>query len=158
MIDGLPERLPWYLAGPAIGLLVVALYALGNKRFGVSGSYLQAAEFARGRALSEPWRLWFFVGLFLGALALTLARDGLNLSLAYGALGLLLPLAALVPLLFVAGMVLGYGARWGGGCTSGHGIGGASVLAPESLAATATFMATAVAVTAVLHWLTGGAL
>ncbi len=58
----------------------------------------------------------------------------------------------------VAGFVMGFGARWSGGCTSGHGLRGCSSLSPASLAAMGTFMATAVAVTAVLHFATGGSL
>ena len=37
----LPERLAWYIGGPIIGLLVVALYAVANKHLGVTTSYLQ---------------------------------------------------------------------------------------------------------------------
>ena len=70
----------------------------------------------------------------------------------------MVPLPALIPILFAAGVLMGYGARWAGGCTSGHGVCGTSVLSPGSIAATATFMATAIAVTFILHILTGGAL
>ena len=35
----LPERLAWYIAGPLIGLLVVALYAVANKHLGVPPTY-----------------------------------------------------------------------------------------------------------------------
>ena len=37
----LPERLAWYIGGPIIGLLVVALYAVATKHLGVTTSYLQ---------------------------------------------------------------------------------------------------------------------
>jgi uncharacterized membrane protein YedE/YeeE len=53
---------------------------------------------------------------------------------------------------------MGYGARWAGGCTSGHGLSGSSIVSPASLAAAATFMATAVVLTALLHVVSGGAL
>jgi uncharacterized membrane protein YedE/YeeE len=43
-----------------------------------------------------------------------------------------------------------------GGCTSGHGICGTAQRSAASWAATASFMATAIAVTAVLHAVTGG--
>ena len=62
-----------------------------------------------------------------------------------------------MPVLLAAGVLMGYGARWAGGCTSGHGMTGVISLSPASLAATATFFATAVAVTALVHRLTGGA-
>lgn len=154
----LPDRLPWYVAGPAIGLLVVALYALANKRLGVTQSYVQLSKVILGRPGVEAWRLWWFGGMALGAVVATLLRGGGAVHAEYGALGALLPAAVLVPLLFLGGALMGYGARWAGGCTSGHGISGNAGLSPASLVATATFMATAVAVTFALHVLTGGAL
>ena len=154
----LPDRIPWFIAGPLIGLLVVALYAVANQRLGVTGSYLQVATFLRDRTRAEMWRVWFFVGLFAGALLATVLRGGPSFGLGYGALGLALPLVVLVPVLFLAGVLMGYGARWAGGCTSGHGLSGTASLSPASLVAAATFFATAVLVTFLLHILTGGIL
>lgn len=156
-MDILPERLPWFIAGPAIGLCVVALYALINRPLGATTAYLETFKFARGRRF-EPWRVWFFGGLVAGGFVATLLRGGLSFNLDYGRLGEKVPLILLVPLLVVAGLVMGYGARWSGGCTSGHGIRGTASLSPASWAATATFMATAVGVTFILHLATGGAL
>lgn len=78
---------------------------------------------------------------------------------AYGALSDALPVPALVVVLLLAGLAIGYGARWAG-CTSGHGISGCSVGSPGSLATTAVFfgVAVAVAVTLALHALTGSPL
>jgi uncharacterized protein len=146
------------VAGPAIGLLIVALYALANRPLGVSGAYVQVLALARGRPVSEPWRVWFFVGILAGAVVATLVRSDPAVGLQYGALGRLLPPLALVPILFVGGALMGYGARWAGGCTSGHGLSGSSIFSPSSLAAAGTFMATAVALTLLLHVVTGGAL
>lgn len=154
----LPDRVPWYVVGPLMGLCVVVLYALANRRLGVSGAYLQVVALLGGRPVAQMWRVWFFVGLGAGALLAAMLRGGPTLTMGYGALGLLLPLALLIPLLFVAGLWIGYGSRWAGGCTSGHGIGGTSALAPESWVATATFCATAVVVTLLLHWVSGGVL
>jgi uncharacterized membrane protein YedE/YeeE len=63
-----------------------------------------------------------------------------------------------IPVVFVGAVVMGYGARMAGGCTSGHGICGTAQRSPASFTVTATFMATAVLVTAILHALTGGEL
>jgi len=154
----LQDRLPWFVAGPLVGLCVVALYALANQRMGVTGSYAQFVALFRDRVKLEAWRLWFFAGLAVGALVVAFLRGGPGPTLAYGGLGTFLPLILLIPLLFVAGVFIGWGARWGGGCTSGHGISGTASLSPASLAGTATFMGTAVAVTFLLHLLSGGAL
>ena len=42
--------------------------------------------------------------------------------------------------LVAAGLLVGAGTRYGGGCTSGHGVCGLSRCSPRSLAATAAFM------------------
>ena len=43
--------------------------------------------------------------------------------------------------IIIAGLLVGFGASYGSGCTSGHGICGLSRLSPRSLLATCTFMA-----------------
>ncbi|NIR60427.1 MAG: YeeE/YedE family protein [Gammaproteobacteria bacterium] len=53
--------------------------------------------------------------------------------------------------LIVGGALVGFGTQWANGCTSGHALSGASRLAPASLIATATFFASAVAVSFLLH-------
>ena len=40
MLRLLPAQLPWWLAGPGMGLCVVALYGLANRRLGVAGAWL----------------------------------------------------------------------------------------------------------------------
>jgi len=44
------------------------------------------------------------------------------------------------PVIVIAGLLVGFGANYGSGCTSGHGICGLSRLSPRSLIATLTFM------------------
>lgn len=158
MPNVLPDRLPWFIAGPLLGLLVVALYALANRPLGASGAYVQTMNVLRGRPGTEPWRMWYFVGLIAGGALAALLRGGIAVGVQYGVLGELLPLGLLVPFLFLAGVLMGYGARWAGGCTSGHGVCGTAILSPASFAATGTFMATAIGVTALLNLLSGGAL
>jgi uncharacterized membrane protein YedE/YeeE len=147
----LPYRVPWYIVGPLMGLTVVALYALANERLGATGAYFQFAQVVRRAPNRETWRAWFFVGLFAGALVAALLRGGSWEPLRYGALGLLLPLAALVPILFVAGVLMGFGARWAGGCTSGNGLSGTAMFSPAALASTATFFGTAIVVSFVIE-------
>jgi uncharacterized membrane protein YedE/YeeE len=158
MLQLLPDRVPWFVGGPLIGLLVVALYALANQRLGVSGAYVQVATFMGRRQGVEIWKVWYFGGLIAGAVLATLLRGGSTVSLEYGALGRAVPLVALIPILFLGGLLMGYGARWAGGCTSGHGLSGTSARSPASFAALAVFMLTAIVVTAILHVVTGGIL
>jgi hypothetical protein len=154
-MDLLPDRLAWYIAGPLMGLTVVGLYALANKPLGATTAYSQTFRLFIRQSF-EPWRVFLFAGFIGGAVLAALLRDGISFNMDYGTLGDLVPLVALIPLLIGAGFVMGYGARWSGGCTSGHGLRGTSSLSPASFAATGTFMATAVAVTALLHLVTGG--
>jgi uncharacterized membrane protein YedE/YeeE len=55
-----------------------------------------------------------------------------------------------------AGLLVGFGTRLGGGCTSGHGICGIGRLSVRSIAATIVFMVTAVATVAITRHLLGG--
>ncbi|WP_159672701.1 YeeE/YedE family protein, partial [Streptomyces mexicanus] len=57
---------------------------------------------------------------------------------------------AMVVLLFVGGVLVGFGTRLAGGCNSGHGLNGCGRLRPVSLVATAVFFGTAVAVSFLL--------
>lgn len=156
-MDVLPDQLPWWVAGPGIGLCVVAMYGILNVKLGVSGGWLQLILLAGRREVTERWRIWFNVGLVGGALLAALLGTGAA-ARGYGDLGAFLGPVLLAPVLLATGVAMGYGARWAGGCTSGHGISGCSAGSPDSLAATATFFTVAVAVTLLLHTVTGGAL
>ncbi|APR75774.1 Putative transmembrane protein [Minicystis rosea] len=58
------------------------------------------------------------------------------------------------PILAVAGLAVGFGARLGNGCTSGHGVCGVSRLSARSIVATCVFMtAGALSVLATRHLL-----
>src|SRR5688572_29065478 len=161
----LPAQLPWFVAGPGIGLLLVVMYAVGNTHLGISSSYLRTAQaVVLRRVPQDGWKVRYFIGLAAGALLASLLSGGPapTYDSLYGALGGILPAAALfigVPLfLFIGGVLMGYGARWAGGCTSGHGISGSAALSPASLVSTVTFMGVAIALMLVFNLLTGGAL
>ena len=155
MVHLLPAQLPWWVAGPGIGLCVVALYALANVKLGVSGGWLQLVLLAQRRRVTESWRLWFTGGVVGGAILAAFLGTG-HVS-GYGRLSAVLPAPVLAGVLLVVGLLIGYGARWAGGCTSGHGISGCAAGSPESIAATSTFFGVAIAVTFAVHLLTGGA-
>jgi uncharacterized protein len=58
--------------------------------------------------------------------------------------------APAMAVLLLGGVLVGFGTRLGGGCTSGHGLSGCGLLRPASLVATASFFGTAVAVSLLL--------
>jgi hypothetical protein len=157
MLGVLPAQLPWWVTGPGVGLCVIALYGLSNARLGVSGSWLAATVAPIEGWRGERWRVVFLGGMIAGALLAALLGTGVTLH-GYGQLSVVLTPPVLVPVLLIAGVALGYGSRWAGGCTSGHGLSGCPAGSPDSLATTATFFGTAIVVTFALHLLTGGAL
>ncbi|MEX3100045.1 transporter [Streptomyces sp. V2] len=93
------------------------------------------------------------VSIFVGGLiaALTSGRFRLRLDMGAGYRDVVTgnPVVMVV-LLFVGGVLVGFGTRLAGGCTSGHGLNGCGRLNPVGLVATATFCATAVVVSFLL--------
>jgi hypothetical protein len=145
----LHHQLAWYIAGPALGLCVIACRWLFNARLGVTGGYSEIIGRLRNRQLRLDWRGWFLIGVVLGGGLFALIAGGPDFH-GYGWLTAALHGSAriwIAPILLVAGVLIGYGAKMAGGCTSGNGLSGNAMLAPASLAATATFFATAIVVT-----------
>ena len=60
------------------------------------------------------------------------------------------------PMLVLAGLAVGVGTRYAGGCTSGHGVCGLSRLSPRSLVATLSFMGAGFATVLVVRHVIGG--
>ncbi len=144
----LHPQLPWYLAGPVLGLCVVACRALFNGRLGVTGGFSEIIGRLRARELRFDWRGWFLVGVLLGGSLYALVAGGPDFH-GYGWLTAHLhgsARIAIAPILLVAGVLIGFGAKTSGGCTSGNGLTGSAMLSPASLAATATFFCTAIGV------------
>jgi uncharacterized protein len=155
-VEWLPDRLAWYVAGPALGLLVVGLFVVANQPLGASGAYVQTMKAARREAGTVGWRVWYFGGIVAGGAVATVLGTGLDARWGYAAMTSLWPTPVVGLIVLIGGIAMGYGARMAGGCTSGHGICGTAQRSPASWVTTATFMATAVAVTGILRVLTGG--
>ena len=118
------------LAGGALIGLAAALLVLGLGRvLGAAGIVGGALEIDDSEA---PWRWSLLVGLILSPLV---ARVLWGVA----------PPAFAAPWLALAasGLLVGFGARLGSGCTSGHGVCGLARLSPRSFVATGIFMATA---------------
>lgn len=148
----LPDRLPWYIAGPALGLLVVGFFYFANQPLGATGAYVETAKTVRRDPTAVVWRAFYFVGIALGGLLAVSLKDigfdpraGYEVMTSADDIGLSMPVAAAV--IFVGAIIMGYGARMAGGCTSGHGICGTAQRSAASWAVMITFMATAVITT-----------
>jgi len=130
------------LAGGALMGVAAALLLLFNGHLaGVGG--IVAGLFQRP-AGGWAWRAAFVSGLLAG---------GVLLALLYPSA--FAPSPASGTLLVIAGVAVGFGARLGGGCTSGHGICGISRLSRRATAATLTFMLTGAVVVTLVRLLGG---
>jgi uncharacterized membrane protein YedE/YeeE len=152
----LHDQLAWYVAGPVLGLCVVACRMLFNARLGVTGGFSELIGQVSRRSVRFDWRGWFAIGLFAGGALFALIAGGPDFH-GYGWLTEAFTGAKrfwVAPILLVSGVLIGFGAKLAGGCTSGNGLSGTASLSPASLAATATFFATAIVVTFVTRALT----
>ena len=134
---------PWpaLAGGVAIGLAAAMLLLLNGRIAGISGIL---GGLLRPSTGDIAWRVAFLAGLVFAPAA-------------YG-LAMRLPaptIEAGYPMLLLAGLLVGAGTRYGGGCTSGHGVCGLSRLSPRSLAATVSFMAAGVAAVFIVRHLAG---
>lgn len=157
MFDLLPDRVPWYIVGPSLGLLIVVFFLVMNQPLGASGAYVHSLRFAQRKTNVATWRVWYFAGIFLGGILTTqILRDTSKLRTGYGAMTGVLNTGPTVFLVFIGAIIMGYGAKIAGGCTSGHGLCGTSQRSPASVAATGTYMTTAILTTLIIRILTGG--
>ncbi|GAA4318757.1 YeeE/YedE family protein [Compostibacter hankyongensis] len=162
---------PWYVAGPLIGLTVPLLLIAGNKRLGISSTLRQicAACVPAGIPFlsydwkKESWNLFFVAGILIGGfiaghvfgnpepVAVSAATrhvlQEMQVPAGQGLLpdtlfnwSALLTLRGLI-LMVAGGFLVGFGTRYAGGCTSGHGIMGLSALQWPSLVAVTAFFA-----------------
>jgi uncharacterized membrane protein YedE/YeeE len=168
MIEWIKQPWPWWISGPLIGLMVPALLIIGNKPFGISSSlkHICAAcipaniSFFKYDWKKEAWSLFLVAGVVIGAFIawnwLSYHNISINPKLMselknYG----ISNSSQMVPeeviswhslatlkgfvMIIVGGFLVGFGTRYGDGCTSGHAIMGLSNLQWSSLVATCSF-------------------
>jgi uncharacterized protein len=132
------------IGGALIGFAAVIMLALNGRIAGISGIL---GRLLPPYANSDPFGAAAFV---FGLIAAPLVYAGV----AGG------PFAQTVSdnaaLMAIAGLLVGFGAGYGGGCTSGHGVCGIARLSPRSIAATAAFMVTGFATVFVMRHVMGG--
>ena len=119
---------PWtaLTGGILIGLSAALLVLLNGRIAGVSGVLGGLLTHAQA---DKAWRAAFLIGIVLVPLAYPMIASlpPVQIEAGYGTL-------------VVSGLLVGMGTRYGGGCTSGHGVCGLSRLSPRSLLATLAFM------------------
>jgi uncharacterized protein len=133
------------VGGLLIGLAAAMLLATAGRIAGISGiAGGLTTRLPRGEIL---WRVLFIAGLLVGGATMAVVfpsmfQFGIERSVAAVAL---------------AGLLVGFGSRLGGGCTSGHGVCGISRLSRRSIVATGTFMVAGFVTVFVLQHVVGGA-
>ena len=131
------------IGGVLIGLSAVLLMLLTGRVAGISGILAGCLGFGTP---DKGWRLAFMAGLIAAPLVA-------------GATGYAVPspqMPASWVVIVAAGLLVGFGTRLGGGCTSGHGICGLARFSVRSIAATIIFMVAAIIVVALTRHVIGG--
>ena len=113
------------VGGLMLGVATVILLLGIGRIAGISGIFSSLLKPKR----VEMWQVLFIAGLVISPLLYKLVRPLPDVEVSTS-----------LPLLIVAGLLVGFGTRLGSGCTSGHGICGNARLSPRSMAATVTFM------------------
>jgi uncharacterized protein len=144
---------PWWLSGILIGLTVPLLYILSGKAFGISTSLQEIGAVctpnSRFEYLSKfdrkanAWLLVFVLGIALGSWFATrflMKEPVLLLPDSFSSVGGAIRLLC-------GGVLIGFGTRYAGGCTSGHSITGIANFNLPSLIATIFFFVGGLAIT-----------
>jgi uncharacterized protein len=119
------------IGGAMIGLAAVFYMLFQGRIAGISG--ISVRMFPPYLDRQTAGRIAFILGLILAADVYVLVSSDV-------------PVATIADnklLLIAGGLIAGFGAVWGNGCTSGHGVCGLSRLSVRSLVAVCVFMATA---------------
>jgi uncharacterized membrane protein YedE/YeeE len=129
------------LGGAMIGLSAAILWVMMGRIAGISGIVGGLA----GWPADYGWRVAFLIGLLAGPFIFIAVMGWPTVSAQAGN-----------GTLIAAGLLVGFGTRLGGGCTSGHGVCGIARLSRRSITATIVFMAAAAATVFVSRHLVGG--
>lgn len=115
--------------GMLIGLAAAILILFSGRIAGISGIL---GGLLKPRRKDIGWRTAFIAGLITAPMIYSLFFDLPSIEI-----------AAHPAVIIIAGLLVGFGTRYGSGCTSGHGVCGISRLSPRSLIATVIFITTA---------------
>jgi len=126
--------------GILIGVSALAMLAMLGRITGISGIFAGVISAEEG-----AWRWAFLAGMIAAPLLYQLLSNQ----------PAPLPGATGWPLIIIAGLLVGFGTRYAGGCTSGHGVCGIGRLSPRSIAATMTFIIAGMATVFVTRHLLG---
>jgi len=127
MTFSLESLLTGFIGGCLIGLGSLLGLAVSGKVPGISGVF---ARLLKRATPDKPWRILFLAGLIAGAFLVFCLGNPTHS----------VPGGRTWPVYVAGGLLVGFGTRIGGGCTSGHGVCGIGAGARDSLVATLVFM------------------
>lgn len=140
----------WWAAGLGIGLTALGLAWFTGKKLGVTGGFEDACSLISNEKTKDVWKLFFIIGLPLGGFLSSGTIYNLmmtghwywNWTFLFGSLDAFSMGILWVKILwlFIGGILVGYGARWAGGCVSGNSIMGISLGSWMSILATVAFL------------------
>lgn len=133
------------IGGALIGVSAVLLLLGSGRIAGISGIL---ARLVAPRTSSQPIEALAFIAGLVAAPVIWTVLSGASVTQT---------VTDNIVLLAAAGLLVGFGAVYGGGCTSGHGVCGLSRFSVRSLAAVLTFMATAAVTVFVARHVIGSA-
>ena len=128
------------LGGILLGIATSAYVLLHGRILGVSGI---VGGLLRPVKQAWIWRIVLLLGILTSPLWSIFLFDMYPVQI----------IEANWPMVIVAGLLVGFGAQYASGCTSGHGICGLSRLSPRSLVAIISFMISGFVVAYVLRHL-----
>ena len=126
------------IGGLLIGLSATLMLLLNGRIAGISGI---VGGLLTRKGSEVGWRAMFVAGLLLGAFVYMLATGG----------ALPVRIEASLPIVVVAGLLVGFGTRLGSGCTSGHGVSGLARFSKRSIVATSVFMGAGIVTVFLTH-------
>ncbi|QEK50410.1 YeeE/YedE family protein [Pedobacter aquae] len=177
MLEILQQPWPWYVSGAAIAFMMVLLLFYGKSFGFSSNLRTMCSIAGAGKKVkffdfdwrTQKWNLLFLLGSIIGGtIASTFLRNDEPLALSASTIQ---DLAALgitfdgqlnpshifglefatsfkgILVLLIGGLLVGFGSRYAGGCTSGHAISGLSNLQIPSLVAVIGFFIGGLAMT-----------
>lgn len=142
--------LPWYIAGPLIGLSVPLLLILREKQLGLSSSYRYFGSFILPKnsyfnydRSKDVWQVQFAFGILCASLVIfqldLVHTNVVDESKIYVEQFQNVYSRHYWFLFLFGGILVGFGSRYAGGCTAGHCIMGNSLLSPASILSTCMF-------------------
>jgi hypothetical protein len=159
---------PPYIVGAGIGVLIWTTFLLSDRPLGCSTAYAKTAgmvESAISRKKTDAmlyyrqftptvdWQWMLIIGVMIGAFLSASLSGTFTVRIvpplfaeSFGADPILRSAVALI-----GGVLMGLGARWAGGCTSGHGISGTLQLSLASWVAALCFFAGGILVAGLIY-------